>query len=184
VTVSNADVGAFAADALERMLAAHPVDATYLGDHRRDGLLDDPSPEAADRRAAELHDQLGRLDGLSRSGVEEDVDAQILRTALEAELFALEDLREAEWNPMQHNPGPGLHALVSRDFAPLPQRLASAVHRVAGIPEYLHAARRRLGDLSAVHARTALDQLAGTYRLLSHTLPELAEPMREFASRL
>jgi hypothetical protein len=177
-------VAAFAADALERMLAAHPVEATYLGDHRGDGRLDDPSPEAGDQRAAELHDELRLLDGLPPSGVEEEVDAEILRTALRAELLGLEALREAEWNPMQHNPGPGIHALVSREFAPLQQRLALVVQRVAAIPPYLQAARRRLGDLSAVHATAALDQLQGTDRLLSETVPQLAAPFGDLTARL
>jgi hypothetical protein len=182
--VAADDVAAVAADVLERMLAAHPVEATYLGDHRRDSRLDDPSPEAAERRAAELDDQLVRIDRLRPRNADEEVDAAMLRTAVHAELLGLQELREPEWNPMQHNPGPGIHALISRDFAPLPQRLAAAAERVDAIPRFLDAASRRLGDLSAVHARTAVAQLQGTDRLLSDTLPRLAAPHPDLAARL
>jgi len=43
----------------------------------------------------------------------------VLRTVLRAERFDLDELHEAQWNPMLYNPGSGLHALLSRNFAPL-----------------------------------------------------------------
>src|SRR5690349_21785455 len=85
---------------------------------------------------------------------------------------------------MVHNPGTGIHAVISRTFAPLPERLAAAVQRVAGIPDYLRDARRRLGDVSAVHAHTALDQLGGAERLVTDALPELITPFPDLAARL
>jgi uncharacterized protein (DUF885 family) len=75
---------------------------------------------------------------------------------------------------MRHNPGGGVHALLSRQFAPLPVRLASATQRLAAVPEYLQAARDRLGEMSRVHLDTALDQLDGTIRLIDTELPAAA----------
>ena len=163
-----------AADVLDRALAADPVSATYLGDHRFDGQLADPSPAAASARAAELRDQLARLDEATTDGIAEQVDAEVLRTALRAELFDLDELREPEWNPMLHNPGNALHALLSRDFAPLPERLTSLVSRLEAVPGYLSAARSRLGDMSPIHVETAVSQLGGTLTLLDDAIPAAA----------
>ena len=98
----------------------------------------------------------------------------MLRTVAAAELLELGQLREAEWNPMLHNPGGGVHALLSRDFAPLPERLASVAQRLAEVPAYLDAARRRLAEMSAVHTETALDQLDGTIGLVQGEVPAAA----------
>ncbi len=175
-----------AADALESYLAYDPAGATYLGDHRFDDRLPDPSPSAARARAAELREQLAGLEAADVSDVAERVDAEVLRTALRAELFDLDVLHEAEWNPMLHNPGNALHALLTRDFAPLPDRLAALAGRLDAVPDYLAAARSRLGDMSRIHVETAMSQLGGTLALLDVAIaPAVASvpQMRERVER-
>jgi uncharacterized protein (DUF885 family) len=159
---------------LESRLDHDPVEATYLGDHRRDGRLADPSPEAAAQRTALVRTQLAELDALEPASLDPDdtVDAAVLRTALAAELLDLDDIREGEWNPMLHNPGSGVHALITRDFAPWPQRLGSLTERLAAVPAYLEAARRRLGEMTAVHLNTAQRQLDGTIAMLDTEVPK------------
>jgi uncharacterized protein (DUF885 family) len=160
-----------AAAALDSYLAADPVSATYLGDHRHDAELPDPSSAGAAARAKQLRHQLSALAGCSPADGAEAIDAEVLRTVLQAELFELEELREAEWNPMLHNPGGGLHALLTRDFAPLPERLTSLAARLSAVTDYLAAARERLGEMSGIHLDTALRQLDGTLSLLDDTVP-------------
>ena len=162
-----------AAEILEAALDQDPVEATYLGDHRRDDRLADPSPEAAEHRAVLLRTQLAVLDALEPAslGPDDAVDAAILRAALAAELLELDEIAEAEWNPMLHNPGAGVHSLISRDFAPLPVRLAAVTARLRAVPEFLAAARRRLGDMSRIHLDTAAAQLSGTVAMLEAELP-------------
>src|SRR5581483_9271710 len=88
-----------AAEVLAAALERDPVDATYLGDHRFDGRLPDPSPEAAAQRVAQIRAQLAELDALEPAslGPDDSVDVSVLRTALAAELLDLEDIAEAEW---------------------------------------------------------------------------------------
>jgi hypothetical protein len=164
----------FAGTTLDAWLAAHPVAATFLGDHSHDRELDDPSPSAAAARAAELRVQLATLDAIETDTLDEGIDAEVLRTNLTAELVDLDDLDEAGWNPMVHNPGNALYALATRPFAPAAQRFESARARLAAVPAYLAAARERLGPLSRVHTETAIMQLDGTVALIDTTLPDLA----------
>ncbi len=156
---------------LQSMLEHDPVAATYLGDHRGDGRLGDPAAAAADNRAGQLRAQLAELGALPPGPPDDEVDAAVLRTTLAAELLDLDDIREAEWNPMEHNPGGGLHSLLSRDYAPLTQRLDAVRQRLTAVPAYLAAARTRLGALSAIHVETALGQLEGTIALIDTELP-------------
>jgi uncharacterized protein (DUF885 family) len=173
------------ADAIiEGALARDPVEATYLGDHRRDTELPDPTAEAAGRRAAQVRSQVAELAALDLASPDDEVDAAVLRTSLAAELLELDEIREAEWNPMIHNPGNGLHALISRDFAPFEERLGSALGRLAATPAFLAAARARLGEMSRVHLDTALGQLAGTIHLLdSEIAPKLDGPAATTAAQ-
>lgn len=164
-----------AAEVLQSYLASDPESATYLGEHRHDAALSDPSPSAASARAAELREQLARLDAVAPEAEADRVDAEVLRTALRAELFDLDELREAEWNPMRHNPGNALHALLSREFAPLPERLSNTLARLRAIPDFLSAARARLAEPSRIHAETALLQLDGTLGVIDAELPATLE---------
>ncbi len=161
-----------AAEILEAALDRDPVEATYLGDHRRDGLLPDPSPEGATETAALLRTQLAQLDALEPAslGPDDAVDAAVLRAALAADLLDLDEIAEAEWNPMLHNPGAGVHSLLSRDFAPLPERLAAVTARLQAVPGFLAAARRRLQNMSRIHLDTAAAQLAGTIAMIETDL--------------
>ena len=165
---------AFATGVLDGVLARNPVEATYLGEHRYDHLLPDPSAAAATERAATIRAQLAELETAEPTSADERVDAEVLRTALAAELLQLDEIREAEWNPMRHNPGGGLHGLVSRDFAPLPERLEPVAARLAAVPDYLAAARTRLGEMSRIHLDTALTQLDGTAALIDSAIVSAA----------
>src|SRR5206468_10915551 len=117
------------------------------------------SASAAAARAAQLRGQLAALDTVEGSDPAEQVDLAVLRTALRAELFDLDELREAEWNPMLHNPGNALHSLPTRDFAPEAERPAALAARLDAVPGYPDAARHRPGAMSPVHTETAVTQL-------------------------
>ena len=151
---------------LDRYLASDPAAATFLGDHRYDNVLADPSAIEARRRTAQLRAQLAELDAITPSGADDLVDAAVIRTALEFELLELTASREADWNPMTANPGGALHALISRNFAPWSERQASLSARLAAVPDYLLAARQRFGELSRIHTETAIGQLGGTISLI------------------
>ncbi len=174
VVSGSSPLSSVADPALESLLDRDPVEATYLGDHRRDGRLPDPSAAAAAQDAAAVRSQLAELDALGPEALDPDaaVDAAVLRTALAAQLLDFDAIREAEWNPMLHNPGGGVHALISRDFAPLPERLAALVERLSAVPAYLDAARGRLDEMSRIHLDTAVAQLAGTIGMLDTELPD------------
>ena len=171
-----------AATALETYLASDPVAATYLGDHRFDGVLSDPGNAAV--RAGQVREQLASLDTAATGDRPEQIDAEVLRTVLRAELFELDELHEDEWNPMRYNPGNGLHALLTRDFAPLPERLSSLADRLGAVPDYLARGRERLGEMSRIHLDTALTQLDGTLTLLDDSVPAVLAEAPQLRDRI
>ena len=99
----------------------------------------------------------------------------MLRTALTAELYDLDDIDEASWNPMLHNPGTALYALASRPFAPAADRLASARAATLGGPDV--SWRRPASGWASCPARMSRRRSpSSTARWHSSTplLPELA----------
>lgn len=167
---------AVAADFLERYLALAPVVATRLGDHRHDGAW--PLPWREDERArreliAHVRAALARVP-VEALAPAHRVDARILSNRLDAWTFELDELREPEWDPLHYTGlvGDGLDPLLTRDFAPLEERLASVSSRLAGIPAVLEAARAALGRPPRIHTETAIAQNRGLVDLVERRIPE------------
>ncbi|MGH3329603.1 MAG: DUF885 domain-containing protein [Streptomycetales bacterium] len=163
--------------ALDDVLAHQPEQATLLGDHRHDHRLDDLRPEALEEERRVLGSRLRQLSGLDVAALDpvNRVDIEILRARLEERLFAIEELREPEWNPLLANPGSAIYGLLARDFAALPDRLHSVARRLAAVPAHLAQARRTLGRMPRVHVETAVAQLGGTVALLGGELDRVLE---------
>ena len=159
---------------IDAALEADPVAATWLGDHRFDDRLPDLTESARSDRARLIDDQLTAIDAVD--DVELDladlVDLEIVRSRLQREAFEIAELRAVEWNPMLWNPGTAIHLLMSREFAPWPERLASIEGRLSEIPRFLEQARDTLGSMPHIHTETAIAQFAGTRQLITDSLGE------------
>ena len=160
---------------VDAILETDPALASYAGDHRFDDRLPDLSPGAVADRVTMLRDAADALAGAEpdESETSAHVDHAILTALVERGLFELTDIREHEWNPLEHNPGPLLHALLSRPFAPAAERLTSLGGRLAAIPDALATARAVLRDVPRIHAETAVGQFAGAAALIRVELPTL-----------
>jgi uncharacterized protein (DUF885 family) len=166
----------YAAATLDGLLERQPEWATGVGDHRHDDRLTVGAAgyyEEASRWAGDRLAELAAIDA-DRLSPQYRVDAQILANQLTRLRFMIDELREHEWNPMAANPGRAIYNLLARDFAPLPDRLRSAIRRLAMLPDSLAAARSVLGAMPEVHIETALTQFAGTERLLTGELTRRA----------
>src|SRR5215472_9012789 len=169
----------YATAILDGLLDRQPEWATSVGDHRHDDRLTVGTAAHYEQTSRWAGERLAGLAGIdtSRLSPQLQVDAQILANQLTRLQFMIDELREHEWNPMVANPGRAIYNLLARDFAPLADRLRSAVRRLAMLPESLAAARSVLGPTSEIHIETALTQFAGTERLLTGELRRAASDM-------
>ncbi len=168
---------ALASEYLDDRAERHPDLATGLGDHRFDGRLPDRSAAAlADERRA-LDRWAARLDALDARALsaEHRVDASIMADSVARRVFEVDELRDHTWNPLLANPGKAIYLLLARDFAPLPDRLASVALRLAEVPGTLAEARRQLGRMPRVHLETAIGQFDGTIALVSREIDAALE---------
>jgi uncharacterized protein (DUF885 family) len=165
---------------LTDMLALAPVRATSLGDHRYDGQLDDVSADGQGRRvglARQLLAQMETLDmpKLSRA---HQVDARLLKSELEYQVWSVEQLKEWRWNPLVYTElaGNSIYLLMARDFAPLPQRLHNVGARLSELPRLLMQVRESLDPalVPRIHAETAIKQNTGVLSLIDElVVPQL-----------
>ena len=160
---------------IDELFAAEPGLAGAVGDHRFDDQLPDLSADSVANRVAMLRDASGALSGVDTDelDVAERVDQEQLLATVERMLFHLTEIREHEWNPLAHNPGGLLHALIVRPFAPVSQRLESLAVRLGAVPEALATARDVLGDCPRVHLETAAVQFRGVSSMLRSELPPM-----------
>ncbi|MDH6464963.1 uncharacterized protein (DUF885 family) [Micromonospora sp. A200] len=160
---------------VEALLEIRPGLATSAGDHRYDDRLPDLSPEAVKADQAMLREAADALSELDPDAldVEEQVDHALLSALVDRELFELGEIRGYEWDPLRHNPGPLLHAVVARPYAPVEERLTHLVGRLSAVPDALATARATLRDMPRVHAETAVGQFTGTAALIRDEVPLL-----------
>jgi uncharacterized protein (DUF885 family) len=183
---ADRDFVRLAGDYLDDRAERHPDLATGLGDHRFDGRLPDLTAAAlADERRA-LDRFAAGLDVLDAGALsaEHRVDASIMAGSVAERIFELDELREHTWNPLFANPGQAIYLLLARDFAPLPDRLASAASRLAEVPAALAEARRHLGPMPRVHLETALGQFDGTIALVGKEIDAALEGAPASAPRI
>jgi uncharacterized protein (DUF885 family) len=153
-----------------------PTEATRIGDHAHDTKWPDWSEagDAAQRqRLQETQAELSRLNR-GRLSPQARIDAAILENRIAYRLFALDELRSAAVNPAAWTEmlGDGLDPLVTREFAPLEERLASLRGRLAAVPAVVAVAKARLGSPSRIHTETAIEQNKGLIALCKTGLAE------------
>lgn len=162
---------------IEDLLATNPETATALGDHRYDARLNDYTLDGVQRNLERERQYLARLNEIDAAELAATnvIDYRILRSRIESAIFALDVLREHEWNPLQYNLGGALYALLERDFAPLEERLRNAAQRLRALPAALEAAKVNLRNPPRIHTETAIQQNVGTIALVRDELARLLE---------
>ncbi len=158
-----------AARFISEHLRRNPTDATSIGEHAYDGSWPDLSIEAeAGTRAfiASIENELRQIPAASLDA-QDRIDAQMLGSELRHELFALDELKAAENNPLSYTGliGSGIDPLVTRSFAPHEQRMRSLLSRLRGVPGIVEVAKRRLAHPPRVHTETAIEQNRGLIHL-------------------
>jgi uncharacterized protein (DUF885 family) len=167
-----------AKDYVEDFLSSRPEFATELGDHRFDGLLTDYSPATRARvlaNAKQVREALKKFDDYKQLTGANQVDVRILRDNVDSEIFRLEELREADWNPLGYNQSlaNSLYLLVARDFDSPEKRISNLRQRLDGIPIVIKQAEANLQHSPRVHTETAIEQIQGAINLVRNGLDPL-----------
>jgi uncharacterized protein (DUF885 family) len=180
-----------AEDFLDDLPKFSQVNATSIGDHRYDHLLDQVDDDARSRKLALYRKYRTALrdidwDELSRPN---KVDAEMLRAEIDSNIWSLQTLQEWAWNPLVYVniAGSSLYTLMARDFAPIEERVEDAAARLEQFPRFLRQARESLqpARVPKIHAETAIQQNKGINSIIeTMILPHRAAISVELGARL
>jgi uncharacterized protein (DUF885 family) len=165
---------------LERLLERNPVAATQIGDHRWDDRLADVSAAAIESDYRELRAALAEFQAMETGGF--GLDARIDHQ-LVVQIFKQFVRQYEKHQTHRRNPGgyldeavSGVFLLLIKEFAPLPQRLRSALGRVRQIPRVLEDGQKNVvaAEVPKVWAEITLEQAEQAPGLFLGLLPLMA----------
>lgn len=156
----------------------HPVHATRQGLHQYDNSLGKykrAEIEETLRRMKNVQKQVAAIDPKSMDA-EHALDYPVLTTRMKREIYWIETWRFWENNPLFYKDiiTEGLFNLVSRNFAPLEERLKSVIAREKDVPVVLQAARDNLQNPPRVYTEQAIGYMKGAKKFFSEIPAEFA----------
>ena len=182
--------------ALRRLVDAHfeeqfrrfPLAATSRGLHTDDDRLAGFTAEEQLSWAAFLKQELEALPRqVERTALPplDRADYDIFENHLRGRLLDIEEVRGWERNPGTYLTfaSSAVYQLINRDFAPLEQRMRSAVARMARVPEVFATGRAVLKNPPRLWTELAIQQAAGTRALFTDSLPQAFAPVEDPALR-
>jgi len=175
----DAKLVAFFKDYQEQRFRLEPLEATRLGEHRFDHLLDDLSPEARARGIELTRRTLARLAKdidkakLTRSG---QIDFEILEHDLKYRLWLAEHTRPFEDDPRTYADyiTDSVYLLLTQSTLPRQINLRNCSERMKQIPRVVAAARTCLRNPPKVLVERALLQNRGAISFYESGIYELA----------
>jgi len=175
---------------LYRILELNPVAATQLGDHRWDNRLADYSPAAIENQYQEILAALAEVQAMDIGsfGPEAQIDHTLMVHIFQS-FIRQHEKRRFEWR----DPGVylnevliGVLVLIMKEFAPLPERLRSALGRVREAPRVLREGQANLlpAEVPPVWVEVAIEQAQQAAGLFAGFLPQMAAEFPELQAGL
>ena len=176
---ADAKLSAFFKRYLDETFKLRPLDATRLGDHRFDGLLDDISPQARkawvehSRKTLEELPKQVDYDKLSRDG---RIDFEIFELHLRSSIWHAENIRPFELDPRTYNGyiNDSVYVPLTQSTLPKETNIANSIARMKLLPEVIGEARRSLQNPPAVVTETAIKQNLGSIGFYERDIFEIA----------
>ncbi|HYG11840.1 MAG TPA: DUF885 domain-containing protein, partial [Pyrinomonadaceae bacterium] len=175
----DARVAQIADEYLRGHFAFYPSEATALGVHEFDGMLEARDANSIAREVRRLRAALAALGRVpeSRLSPEARYDYLVLQSHARAELLELEDVRMWQRNPNVYNRllASGVDNILKRNYAPIAARLDALVARERQIARLLADARANLQNPPRIYTETAIAQVGGSIDYFKTVVPQMFE---------
>lgn len=177
-------LGEFFREYLEASFRLQPVNASQLGEHRYDHLLEDLTPEARakwlalDRQTLEKLPEVAPNDQLSPAG---KIDRYILEKELRRSIWLTENFHPFEDDPRTYGGyiSDSVYQLLAQSSLPLEVNVSNAIARIRQVPKVVSAARANLQNPPLVKLETAIRQNEGAINFYRKDLFELTSGTRQ-----
>jgi uncharacterized protein (DUF885 family) len=175
----DAKLSSFFKSYLDEHFRQQPLEATGLGDHRFDSLLDDISPQARDGWLAFARQTLKELprqvnyNGLTRDG---QIDFEIFQHELQTDIWLTENTHPFEEDPRTYGNyiNDSVYLLLSQSTLPKETNVSNCLARMAEIPRIIATAKTSLTHPPKTILETAIRQNRGAISFYEKDIFELA----------
>ncbi len=175
-TAATAEFNGMVDEYFDAYFHFHPSEATYVGFHQYDDLLENYSQKTRD---AEMSFLLEAKQGAGYTHTEflneeQRIDLKLISNAINARILELQEIRMWQKNPDIYTStgSSSVYLLMSRNFAPPAERLKSVIAREQQIPGNLRDAKLNLKNPPRVYTEVAIEQLPGIISFFQKDVPE------------
>jgi uncharacterized protein (DUF885 family) len=177
--LEDAKLNSFFKNYLDEHFRRQPLEATLMGDHRFDNLLDDISPPSRDGWQAFARKTLKELPRqvdykrLTRDG---QIDFEIFQHELQAQIWLADNTHPFEEDPRTYGSyiNDGVYLLLTHSTLPKETNIANCLARMAEIPRIIAAAKATLASPPKPILETAIRQNRGAISFYEKEIFELA----------
>jgi uncharacterized protein (DUF885 family) len=167
----------------DRYFELNPTQGTATGFHQYDSKLEDYSKAGIDREIAfarEFQDKFAKVDATKLSMEDRD-DLELVKSAIQSSLLELETIRNWQRNPDRYSSGitGSIFVIMSRNFAPQPERLKSVIARERQMPAVFAAARANLKDNPKIYTEIAIEQIPGLVGFFQSDVPKAFKDVKD-----
>ena len=165
----------FVEEHLAHLYEMYPTAAAADGVHTHDDLLEDLSRPAMDNRIRELGGWARRLDGISPAALTpvEALERRMLGDRIRGHLFALEEIRDWQRNPLYYADllATSLAGQTLFAYAALPERARRVGSKLRQVPRLLETARQNVTDAPGLFVRVGVESFEGVLGFVERDLP-------------
>ena len=171
---------------LDECFQLRPLEASMLGDHRYDHLLDDVSKSARDGWLTHTRRQLERLVKevpVAELSADGKIDFEIFRDDLQRNIWLTENTRPFEEDPRVFGGyiNDSVYSLLTQSTLPKETNVANAISRIKEIPRIVAEAKRTIAAPPKSILETAILQNRGAIRFYEKDIFELIGPSPRLA---
>jgi uncharacterized protein (DUF885 family) len=185
--LADEQLRAFFLDYLEESFALRPLEATLLGDHRFDHMLDDISPEARAGWLEQLQRRLQQLEtkfAAASFSPDGQVDYRILRDELARNIWLSANLHPFEDDPRTYGNyiSDSVYSLLVQSTLPKEKNVENAISRIRQIPRIVATAKQTIGNPPRPILETAILQNRGAIGFYEQGIFELVGQSPQLAA--
>ena len=163
-------------DVLEDTYRLAPTQATYLGIHKYDDMIEDYSRQGVVddlESARKFRTQVEAINPASLSS-DRQLDREQVLHALDSRILTLDVIKPWARDPDTYSSGltNTAYIMIKRNFAPLEQRLKLLTAREKAMPAALAEARKNLDNPPRIYVDIAIEQLDGNRDFFKNAVPE------------
>jgi uncharacterized protein (DUF885 family) len=176
----------FAEAFLNAYYERHPTYAGFLGFHEYDGRVPDFSQAAIKDRVKYLQAARSEIMRIDAGQLEKAawLDFQLLRDAIQFELFDLSEWRRWQRDPQTYLWPMSVDQYIKRDYAPLAHRVQALIRHLRAFPAVVQQARANLVDVAAPVLETAVKMLEGNISFVEEDLALALSELRDSSPTL